>query len=47
MERRGNAGGEYGKEKCWMLRGRREGDHIGEEEEEGRDIPRRKEGNNS
>ena len=47
MERRGNAGGEYSEEKFRMLRGRREGDHAGEEEEEGRDIPRQKEGKNS
>ena len=37
MKRR-SVWGEYGGEKRWMLRGRREGDQAGEDEEEGREI---------
>ena len=38
MKRRGSAGGEYGEEKLWLLKGRREGDQAREEGEEGREI---------
>ena len=47
MKRRGSAGGEYGEEKRWLLKGRREGDQAGEEEEEGREIQGRRQSDGS